>query len=181
MQTLPTPPPGGWTLSNLPNDLPKRAELIEGQLVWSAQTVWHALTVAALLRLLESQVPDEYVAMYRMAVKRSERSAPEPDISIMYGDAFDLDKSVLLPSEVLLVGEVISPESEKRDREDKPLLYAAMGIPTFWLVERGPDLAPIVHEHQLYGGAYRLMHTHIGHLKTEIPYPIDIPLEAPKR
>jgi hypothetical protein len=55
-----------------------------------------------------------------------------------------------------------------------------MGIPTFWLVERGPDLAPIVHEHQLYGGAYRLMHTHIGHLKTEIPFPIDIPLEAPK-
>lgn len=60
-------------------------------------------------------------------------------------------------------------------------MYAAMGIPTFWLIERGSDNAPIVHEHQLYAGACRLMRTHIGHLKTEIPFAIDFPLGVPRR
>jgi hypothetical protein len=59
-------------------------------------------------------------------------------------------------------------------------MYATMGIPTFWLIERGPDRAPIVHEHQRYAGVYQLKRTHIGRLTTEIPFPIDIPLEAPK-
>jgi Uma2 family endonuclease len=115
-----------------------------------------------------------------MAVRRSLRSAPEPDLSILRASVFDWDKSLYLPEDVALAAEVISPESEERDREDKPLMYATMGIPTFWLIERGADLAPIVHEHQRYGGVYQLKHTHIGHLKTEIPFPIDIPLEAPK-
>ncbi len=109
MHTL--PPPGGWTLSNFPNDVPTRTELIEGELVWSAQTGWHIVAVSALQQLLGSRVPDEYVVVRRMAVKRSERSAPEPDLSIMHASAFDLDKSVLLPSEVMLVAEVIAPES----------------------------------------------------------------------
>jgi hypothetical protein len=56
-----------------------------------------------------------------------------------------------------------------------------MGIPTFWLIERSQDYAPIVHEHQLINGAYRLMRTHIHRLVTEVPFPIDIPLAAPTR
>jgi len=98
----------------------------------------------------------------------------------MHARAFDWDKRVLLPDEIALVAEVVTPGSEEQDRYGKPLIYAAMGIPTYWLVERGPDLAPIVHEHQLYAGAYRLVKTHIGRMKTEIPFPMDIRLDAPK-
>ena len=133
-----------------------------------------------LQRLVESQTPRAYEVLHRMAIKLTERTAPEPDVSIMHAGAWDLDRSVLDPNDVVLVAEVISPESEERDREDKPLMYAAMGIPTFWLIERGPDNAPIVHEHHRYGGVYQLRHTHIGRLKTEVPFPIDIPLEVPK-
>ena len=179
-QTLPITPPDGWTLDNLPADLPKHTELIRGVLVMSPQKIWHMKVVDALVRLLGAQCPSEYVVLREMAVKRTKRSAPEPDLSIARASAFDWDKTVLSPADVVLAAEAISPESEERDREDKPLIYAAMGIPTFWLIERGPTLAPIVHEHQLYGGSYRLMHTHIGHLKTEVPFPIDIPLGIPK-
>ena len=179
-QTLPITPPDGWTLDNLPADLPKHTELIRGVLVMSPQKTWHMAAVEMLRALLREQAPDEYVVFREMAIKRSPRSAPEPDLSIVRASAFDWDKSVYLPADTVFAAEVISPESEERDREDKPLIYAAMGIPTFWLIERGPELAPIVNEHQLYGGAYRLMHTHIGHLKTEIPFAIDIPLEVPK-
>ncbi len=139
------------------------------------------MAVLDMLRAsLQGQAPSEYVVLREMAVKRSLRSAPEPDLSIVRASAFDLDKSLLQPEDVFVAVEVISPESEERDREDKPLMYATMGIPTFWLIERGPDNAPIVHEHHRYGGVYQLRHTHIGHLKTEVPFAIDMPLEVPK-
>jgi hypothetical protein len=56
-----------------------------------------------------------------------------------------------------------------------------MGIPTFWLIERGKDDAPIVHEHLLVGGAYRLVRTHVGRLLTQVPFVMDFPLEVPTR
>ena len=38
-------------------------------------------------------------------------------------------------ADVLLAVEVVSPDSEARDRDTKPHKYAAAGIPHFWLVE----------------------------------------------
>ncbi|MBS2961808.1 Uma2 family endonuclease [Actinocrinis puniceicyclus] len=178
--TLPMTPEDGWTLDNLPDNLPKHTELIRGVLVMSPQKTWHMAIIRMFDRQLYDQVPDEYALLFEMAVRRSNRSAPEPDLSIVRAGAVEADKSIYSPADVLVAAEIISPESEERDREDKPIMYAAMGIPTFWLVERGADLAPIVHEHQLYGGAYRLMRTHIGHLQTEIPFSMEVRLEAPK-
>jgi Uma2 family endonuclease len=180
-QTLPLTPPEGWTLDNLPDDLPKHTELIRGTLVMSPQKSWHMAVLRMLDRQLYDQAPLEYAVLFEMAVKRSPRSAPEPDVAIAHAAAFESDKSIYLPEDILVAAEIVSPESEERDREDKPLIYAAMGIPTFWLIERGPDDVPIVHEHQLYGGAYRLMHTHIGQLVTDIPFSIDLRFTAPTR
>lgn len=180
--SLPLTPPDGWTLDNLPSNLPKHTELIRGSLVMSPQKAWHMFTIRLLERLLVAQAPSEYVILREMAVKRSARSAPEPDLSIVKASAAaDWDRSIYLPEDVLLAVEVISPESEERDREDKPFIYGAMGIPAFWLIERGADFAPIVHEHRLRAGSYRLMRTHIGRLATDTPFSIDIPLEAPTR
>ena len=179
--TLPTTPPDGWTLDNLPADLPKHTELIRGALIMSPQRAWHMAIVDALKGLISEQCPSEYSVQREMAIRKSLRSAPEPDLSIVRASAVDWDKSIYLPEEVLLTAEVISPESEERDREDKPSLYSAMGIPTFWLIERTGDYIPIVHEHHLINGAYRLMKTHIDRLVAEVPFPIDIPLAAPTR
>ncbi len=177
--TLPMTPDDGWTLDNLPDNLPKHTELIRGVLVVSPPKAWHMGVVGVLWWHLRSQAPAEFEVMREMAVKRSQRSAPEPDLSIIRAEAYSRQKSIFSPEDFVMAAEVISPESEERDREDKPIIYAAMGIPTFWLIECGPDEAPIVHEHELYGGAYRLMRTHIGRLKTQIPFTIDIALEAP--
>jgi Uma2 family endonuclease len=178
--TLPLTPPDGWTLDNLPlADLPKRTELIRGVLVMSPQTSWHAAAVGTLQSSIGEICPAQYEIEYRMAIRKTPRTAPEPDLSIVRADAHHWDKSCYLPEEVLLAAEVISPESEERDREDKPILYGTMGIPTFWLIERGKDNAPMVHEHRLIDGGYRLMKTHIGRLTTDIPFPIDIPLFDP--
>jgi len=179
--TLPGTPPDGWNLDNLPPDLPKHTELIRGVLVVSPQKAWHMAIVDALKIRISEQCPPEYAVQREMAVRKSLRTAPEPDLSVVRASAVDWDKSIYLPEDVLLAAEVISPESEERDREDKPILYGAMGIPTFWLIERGKDNAPIVHEHYLYASVYKLMKTHVGQLTTEVPFPIDIPLTAPTR
>ena len=177
--TLPLTPSGGWTLENLPADLPKHTELIRGSLVVSPQTMWHMLVVDRFETLLCSQCPEEFEVLRRMAVKKSERTAPEPDLSVVAASALDWDRTIYLPEEVFLAAEVISPESEERDREDKPIMYAAMAIPTFWLIERAGNDVPMVHEHRLIGGGYRLLRTHVDRLTTEVPFPIDVPLSAP--
>jgi Uma2 family endonuclease len=177
--TLPLTPPDGWTLDNLPPNLPKHTELIRGVLVMSPQKMWHMAVMDMLKVLLRGQCPEEFVVQREMAVRKSLRSAPEPDLSIVKASAANWDRSIYLPEEVLLVAEVISPESEERDREDKPIMYAAMGIPTFWLIERGKNDAPIVHEHQLIRGGYRLMRTHIDRLTTQTPFPMDMALDVP--
>lgn len=177
---LPLTPPGGWTLDNLPLDeLPKSAELIRGALVMSPPTTWHQEVVSALMALIDAQCPQRFRVHYRMAIKRSPRTAPEPDLSVIRASAYDPDAYFYLPEDVALAAEVITPESEERDREDKPILYASMGIPTFWLIERGQDDAPIVHEHHLRDGAYHLEKTHAGHLAADTPFPINIPLADP--
>jgi Uma2 family endonuclease len=145
----------------------------------SPEKSWHARAVFKFFAALDQIAPPHYVVEHEKAVRRSSRSAPEPDLSIVHASAFHPHNGIYAPEEVVLAAEVISPEPEERDREDKPIIYGAMGIPTFWLVECGKDDVPIVHEHRLIGGAYRLMKTHIERLVPDVPFPIDIPLVNP--
>jgi hypothetical protein len=80
---LPATPPDGWTLENLPPDLPKHTELIRGVLVMSPQQSWHAAVVDYLRALLREQRPADLVVEREMAVRKSARSAPEPDLSVL--------------------------------------------------------------------------------------------------
>lgn len=182
---LPLTPPEGWSLDNFPtNDVPTRTELIRGVLVDNPLPYWHSKAVEMLRRLIDEQCPPEYLAERSTAIRKSSRAAPEPDISIVHANAFDLDldRTFYMPEHVVSTAEVLTPESEERDREDKPAIYAAMGIPTFWLVERAEDGSLIVHERRLIdGGVYRLIKTHAGRLTTDVPFPIDIPLTVRTR
>lgn len=176
---LPATPPDGWTLDNLPSDLPAHTELIRGTLVMSPQKSWHLFVVRMFEYALLQQAPEQYVILREMAFRWTSRSAPEPDLSIVHADCIDGQRSIYSPQDAVLAAEVISPESEERDRFDKPTLYAAMGIPSYWLIESGKEQAPIVHEHRLYGGAYRLVKTHIDRLVTDVPFPVELRLVDP--
>ncbi|MEU8030302.1 Uma2 family endonuclease [Streptomyces sp. NPDC049099] len=83
--------------------------------------------------------------------------------------------------DVVLAVEVISPESEARDRLTKTHKYAAAGIQYYWLVEMTePDQYPSVEVFEL--SADTGMHQSIGlyrdRVKVDKPYPIDIDLTA---
>lgn len=91
------------------------------------------------------------------------------------------DQSRYHAADVVLAVEIVSPDSEDRDRETKPLKYAAAGIPHFWLVEKtGEGRPPAVHTYELDPVTKSYTNTGIYHerLKLTVPFTIDIDLTA---
>ena len=77
----------------------------------------------------------------------------------------------------MLAVEVVSPDSEARDRDAKPRKYAAAGIPYFWLVEMAdPNQHPVVRAYEIdpVNKTYALTGIHHDHLKLTAPYDIDV-------
>lgn len=76
-----------------------------------------------------------------------------------------------------MVIEVVSVESERRDRERKPQLYASAGIEHFWRIENVDD-RPVAYTYELDPATKSYVPTGIHHdrLQTTVPFPIDIDL-----
>jgi Uma2 family endonuclease len=88
-----------------------------------------------------------------------------------------LDQTDFRPADVVLAVEVMSPDSEVRDRERKPQLYAAAGIPHFWRVENHSGRQTIyVYELDPSAKAYTLSGIHHDRLKLTVPFDVDIDL-----
>lgn len=86
-----------------------------------------------------------------------------------------LGQTTYFPQDVLLVIEVISPESRLRDLKRKPQLYAEAGIPHMWHVDNIDD-EPIVHTYELdpLSHTYAPTGVHHNRVKTSVPFDIDI-------
>ncbi|MGC9494792.1 Uma2 family endonuclease [Streptomyces sp. WG7] len=179
----PMPPTDGYTVDDLFTlpDLPRHTELIDGSLVFvSPQRRFHYPVINMLFNGLRSSLPPGFSVEQEMTVLLDDRNGPEPDVSVVRADAVTgLDQTSFRATDVLLAVEVVSPESESRDRTTKPLKYAAAGIPHFWRVEKGgTDGSPVVHVHELdlRTKAYAHMGLHRDRIKVDKPYAIDIDL-----
>ncbi|CAM5719613.1 MULTISPECIES: Uma2 family endonuclease [Streptomyces] len=184
----PVPPQDGYTVDDLFTlpDLPRHTELIDGSLVFvSPQRRFHFLAIDLLVNGLLSSVPPEFSVEREMTVVLDRRNGPEPDISVVRAEAVTgLRQTHFEAADVLLAVEVVSPDSEARDRNYKPQRYAAAGIPHFWLVEMaGQDdhLAVQVYERGEATGTYALTGIYHDHVKIGVPYDIDIDLTAVTR
>jgi Uma2 family endonuclease len=63
-----------------------------------------------------------------MSVILGRRQRPEPDVSVIRAGAdVSPEATALQAADLLLAAEVVSPDSEERDRERKPGLYAKAG------------------------------------------------------
>jgi Uma2 family endonuclease len=190
LEYWPSPPPWGWTaddLDRLPSDGPngepdffKHVELIDGALVFmSPQKRFHERVIRGLTNSLSAQVPDELTALMQMDVKLGHRTRPCPDVLLIDTAADDDSRTFYSPDEVHLVVEVVSPESEERDRNYKPPRYAGAGIAHFWRVEE-KDGRPVVYVYELDPAtkAYALTGIHHGKLSVPVPFEIGIDLDA---
>ncbi|MFB8139608.1 Uma2 family endonuclease [Streptomyces parvus] len=181
----PVPPQDGYTVDDLFTlpDLPPHTELIDGSLVFvSPQRDFHGTMIDLLMTGLRSTAPPEVKVRREMTVVLDRRNAPEPDVSVVRTEAITgLDVTRYQAADVLLAVEVVSPDSEARDREAKPHKYATAGIPHFWLVEMtGTDQHPVVRVYELdpVTKAYALTGIHHDRLKTGVPFPVDVDISA---
>ncbi|MEE1808406.1 Uma2 family endonuclease [Streptomyces sp. BE133] len=177
----PVPPQDGYTVDDLFTlpDLPPHTELIDGSLVFvSPQRRFHAKMIDLLMNGLRGTIPGSLKAEREMTVVLDRRNGPEPDVSVVRAAAAtDLEQTRFQAADVLLAVEVVSPDSEARDRDAKPQKYAGAGIPNFWLVElAGTDQHPVVRVYELdpVSKTYALTGIHHDRLKTGVPFPIDI-------
>ncbi len=186
MTTLPEwmrpPRPEGWfaeDLDNLP-EAPRHTELIDGALVFmmSPQRWWHAQIVDSLAFALRECSRTGYKVGREMTIRLDQYSRPEPDLLVTTA-TFDPQRTWFAPEEVVLVVEVVSPESAHRDRTVKLHKYAKAGIRHYWCVEE-EDGSPVVHVYELDeptgvyapGGIFR------GKLQRPVPFEIAIDLDT---
>jgi Uma2 family endonuclease len=170
----------GWfadDLDHLP-EAPRHTELIDGALVFrmSPQRVWHARVVTALTTALTAQAPDGIEIDREVTIRLDERNRPEPDV-VATTVPVDPTRTAFTPEDVVLAVEVVSPESEHRDRTVKLRKYAEAAIRHYWLIEE-EDNQPVVHVYELDTptGAYAPAGIFRGRLERPVPFAIDIDL-----
>jgi Uma2 family endonuclease len=175
------PPPGGFSAEDLDHipDLPAHTELIDGSLVFvSPQASFHMRALSLFEYGLRRTAPDDLRVRREMSVVTGRSQRPEPDLSVIRAAAEQGPEQTFYRAEdVVLVVEVISPESKDRDRKRKPSLYAEAGIPHFWIVENDSG-RPVVHVYELdeVTGAYAITGIHHDRLKLSAPFDVDVDL-----
>ena len=128
-----------WTLRELhrlPDD-GNRYELVRGELfVTPAPSQEHEELAAVLGRMLEA-----YVATHRLgrvyrprAIIRVGESETEPDLMVRPVSPGRPRGWVKAPLPLLVV-EILSDATRRRDHEDKRSLYMDEGIPEYWIVD----------------------------------------------
>lgn len=110
----------------------KRVELING-IVYEMppQDSWHSGTILAAQEELRRVFKEQFHLRPQMPLALDLWSEPEPDLFVVSGHWRDYLSAH--PETAVLVVEV-SASSARLDREEKRLLYAAAGIPEYWIL-----------------------------------------------
>ena len=137
-----------WTLEELhrlPDD-GNKYELVRGELfVTPAPSVDHETVIARLSRALEPYVLAHGLGLvYRpRAVLRFQRSEVEPDLMVREPppEKRTAWEDMSFP---ILVVEVVSPYTRRRDRLEKRDFYMDAGVAEYWIVEPEDEAVTVV-------------------------------------
>ena len=135
-----------WTLDDL-NTLPddgNKYEVVRGELfVTPPPTPTHETVCAVLHRILDRYVEAETLGMVYTprAVLRFEDSEVEPDLMVRQKHVGDSSTWPSAPIPLLIV-EVFSPSTQRRDVNQKRDLYMDAGVGEYWMVD--PDRRAII-------------------------------------
>lgn len=182
--TAPKPPLTVDDLSRLPDD-GNRYELLDGSLLVSpAPTPIHQLVAKRLLLTLEAAAPPEYEPLDTANLEIDAENFFIPDLLVVRSEAVYADQLMLRPNDVLLVVEIVSHSTRKRDRILKLAAYAEAGIRYYWRVE--PTEGPALYAYELDGDSYRLAKAAPAGERTELVKPFALTVDpaewvAPRR
>ena len=109
----------------------QRLELLRGLLVrMSPQEPLHADTVFRLHRVLQTALGRRAIVRAQLPLVAADDSEPEPDLAVVSLGDYSKEH----PKAALLAVE-IADSSLRLDRTIKAALYAAMGVPEYWIVD----------------------------------------------
>lgn len=156
-------------LDALPDD-GLRHELLDGSIVMTpAPGVVHQRVGVRLVRLLVDLVPADqelFTAPFDVALPTGD--VLQPDVVI--ARRRDLTAEDLTGVPVLVV-EVLSPSTRRRDLGDKLSAYRDAGVPHYWVVD---PVVPRLVAHELVDGVYAV----VGDVAGEEPWTTGAPVEV---
>ncbi len=111
-----------------------KVELINGELIdMSPVGSPHAGCVKTLIRLFNRLLNDKAILSIQDPVQLAANSQPEPDLALLRNRADDYRTSHPTPADIHLIIEV-ADSSLEYDQDYKLSLYAAAGIPEYWII-----------------------------------------------
>jgi Uma2 family endonuclease len=116
----------------IPDD--QDVELWDGVIYLMTKYEPHNAIVGNLANLIRSLTPAGYFVREEKSAAYEEHSLPEPDIAICVGGVFDHLPNVPSLTKMELVVEV-NASTRRADHVDKLAGYAAVGVPTYWIVD----------------------------------------------
>jgi Uma2 family endonuclease len=157
---------------NLPDDAP-RVELRDGvMIVVPSPTLDHQDIGSLLWAWFRQNAPAEFRSVIAVGVMVSSRDSLEPDV-LLARRPVEGQNHFLIPSQVTIAVEVVSPGTKRRDRLEKPAEYAAARIPHFWRIEQDPVH---VFAYDLVGDHYKLAADSTTELVLSAPFDIRLPV-----
>jgi Uma2 family endonuclease len=155
----------------LPEEAP-RVELDNGVvIVVPKPSLNHNDTANLLWMWLRQNAPAHLRPATELGVVVSHRNTLEPDVLLLRRSV--ANHHFFEPQDVELVVEVVSPGTKRRDRLEKPALYARAGIPHFWRIEQDPVH---VFAYDLVDGRYDLVADATEELLLNEPFEIKLPI-----
>jgi Uma2 family endonuclease len=170
-----------WTIDDL-RHLPEgnRYQIVHGSLLVSpAPNVPHCRVTTTLDRLLDRQAPSRfYVSAAGFGISiRGGDSYLVPDVVVLRRSALAIPAPAILPPDVLLVVEVLSPSNPNNDRVKKRHEYAEAGIPHYWIVDRDAETLTVL---SLADGTQDYVESAVVRIgrrwQSEVPFPLTVDL-----
>jgi Uma2 family endonuclease len=173
LMPAPTKPFTVADLDALPDD-GHRYEIVDGSLVVSAApTNRHQIAMTRMVRLLDRAAPDHLLVLASgcgLALRDDRHLLPD---GVVVGVAADPEANMLVPADVVLVLEVVSPSNAGNDLVLKREYYREHGIPHYWMVDVRAE--PVLIALRLVDGKY--VETLVGPDETvtlEHPFPVTV-------
>jgi len=109
-----------------------RLQLIQGEIVeMSPQGAAHATAIRRMTKVLETAFREGRDIRVQLPIALSDDSEPEPDVAVVVGALEDYETQH--PSTAVLIGEV-ADSTLRFDQTRKSVMYAAAGIPEYWVL-----------------------------------------------
>jgi Uma2 family endonuclease len=158
-----------------------RVELIDGEIVVSpSASRWHS---SAIDELIDALIDVKRRHGWRIHTNLTVHIAPTrerliPDLMIAPDDAPGFCDEELLGHGVLLVAEVVSPSSRRRDRVAKPRACAQGRVPLYLLIDQLADPATVTLFSDPAESNYRSYHAVTAGEALWLPEPFGIALDT---